>query len=66
MPVAVGYLNKLAIFHVLRDAPEKYKLDCNLPYAKNYIYTSVEEAKAGARRLLTMWLTATNLKEDDE
>lgn len=74
MPLHLGYLGKLPVFHIFwnayassGDENEKYRLDVTLPYTKGRrLFATEEGAKRHASILLAQWLDATGLKEDEE
>lgn len=71
MPLQIGYLGKLPVFHIfwncVSDEKKQYKLDIALCYTKGpYFSPSIERSKEQAIHVLEQWLTATGLKEDDE
>lgn len=71
MPLQIGYLGKLPVFHIFWNSfgsnENNYRLDVALPYTKGIRhFISEQDARVMASIVLTEWLLATGLKEDDE
>lgn len=71
MPLQIGYLGKLPVFHIFWNSfgsgIDQYRLDVSLPYTKGIRhFISEQVVREAASIILTEWLTATGLKEDDE